>query len=821
MARCIPRESKITEEAEVNIAQDAAEKSKTNTKTYRSTRKSAEIFGLGKGITTSDSQITGSRLPSCQQVLRCFLYHQQRGASSRQTNFETAKIVLAQVSEFYKKANIPVISEIKASEKLIKLANDNAKLRAIPVSRRATAATQAKVKHMECELNKTFQIWPRNAAELIKIPEDRRFLESMMTDRSATFGSKDKLLADRIQRKESKIQKQEARREKVRLEAAETCTSYAVPLSSEGSSSENETSKRDTTYVPASSPSVTHMTTSSCHRRLRTGTPVFIPHDILKSPQLVALSTRMKISPAQQAAFVSTLIEETGGDASTVATSYATADKLRGKVGEKLASSSKEMWVPPKFSSLHWDSKIMSSLTYQKESEERLSVSIGTAHDTKLLGLPSYKPGTDRTTGDIISELTVDLLNSWNCANSIINMVFDTTASNTGHLSAACIAIQSRLQRALLWSACRHHVGEVILTHVFSDLRIEVLRSPDISLFSRFSDNYGSLPHQPLTQIDISQFSEMTQTLLRDWITETLHTLRSKVDLARDDYREFVELCIVFLGGTQSIAFKRPGAIHKARWMAKLLYAIKIILLQDHILQLPQGTVTTPQQLTRLRDFVLFATIIYSSWWMTCSSATDAPWNDLTLYKKLLAYDAVNATVSQSAIRALKRHLWYLTQEMIPLALFSEMVPKAERQALASRLLEVKPDEELASPCNRFGSGFGKPKFPENISESTSLADLAGSDSWFTLNLLCVNEQFFAENVEDWPLSPAYQSSVVNVGAFNVVNDSAERNVKLSSDFLSAARSERHYQNVLQMVEQDRKSTPNLRKRKLHYKDTS
>ena len=54
------------------------------------------------------------------------------------------------------------------------------------------------------------------------------------------------------------------------------------------------------------------------------------------------------------------------------------------------------------------------------------------------------------------------------------------------------------------------------------------------------------------------------------------------------------------------------------------------------------------------------------------------------------------------------------------------------------------------------------------------------------------------------------------ISAINVVNDAAERAVKLSSDFLSAARSESHYQNVLQVVEQDRKARPNLRKRKLY-----
>jgi hypothetical protein len=63
---------------------------------------------------------------------------------------------------------------------------------------------------------------------------------------------------------------------------------------------------------------------------------------------------------------------------------------------------------------------------------------------------------------------------------------------------------------------------------------------------------------------------------------------------------------------------------------------------------------------------------------------------------------------------------------------------------------------------------------------------------------------------------PHYQASKANVLAINVVNDCAERGVKLSSDFLSSAKNEEHYQNVLQVVEHDRKRQPNLRKRKLN-----
>ena len=48
--------------------------------------------------------------------------------------------------------------------------------------------------------------------------------------------------------------------------------------------------------------------------------------------------------------------------------------------------------------------------------------------------------------------------------------------------------------------------------------------------------------------------------------------------------RQFVELCILFLGSeVKSAKFKQPGAIHMARWMAKFLYRIRICLLEARI----------------------------------------------------------------------------------------------------------------------------------------------------------------------------------------------------------------------------------------------
>ena len=177
----------------------------------------------------------------------------------------------------------------------------------------------------------------------------------------------------------------------------------------------------------------------------------------------------------------------------------------------------------------------------------------------------------------------------------------------------------------------------------------------------------------------------------------------------------------------------------------------------------------------------------------------------MKLYKRLLQYEMIDRKIAHSAMRALNQHLWYLTAEIIPLSLFSESVPLVEHQALANALLGVKHADELQSPQNRYGAGWGKPRFPSiPITASTRLCDLVGVDSWFTIYL----------PVNDWETNAAYMASVDNIAAVNVVNDCAERGVKLSSDFIDTARSDEHFQNVLQVMEDDRKAAPNVRRKR-------
>jgi hypothetical protein len=273
----------------------------------KKTRHASAVFGLGNGITELDAKITGSRLPTSMQVLRCLMYHIKNGVHESRTRFQSAKIVLSKILPFYQKANIPMISKIKACEKLLKLIDENAKIRAIPIKRRSTAKCVAKVQKMEEKLSETFALWPADVEQLVKNTEDLQFLQSMKSDRAATFGSHDKVLSSKLKRREKRMILEQLRRER-------NSTMYESNTAVTGLANtdiDNKTEDSDDISVSeheSADDTVPSDTPRSHHRSARTGTQTFVPHDIVKRPKLVALATRLKMTPTQQAAYTAALI---------------------------------------------------------------------------------------------------------------------------------------------------------------------------------------------------------------------------------------------------------------------------------------------------------------------------------------------------------------------------------------------------------------------------------------------------------------------------------------------------------------------------------
>jgi hypothetical protein len=194
-------------------------------------------------------------------------------------------------------------------------------------------------------------------------------------------------------------------------------------------------------------------------------------------------------------------------------------------------------------------------------------------------------------------------------------------------------------------------------------LKCHVVSSPDIPLFKKFRKNWKN--------IDPGNFELSTNSVTVHWTEYEVNTLFDyyqfeilKKDL-RHDYRELVELSIIFLEGdkNKTLKIRPPGPMHQARWMARTLYSLKIALLSAQF-SLPQ------KDKLALLDVCSFIVMYYVKQWLKCTSAMKAPQQDLNFLKTIKAYDTVDEIISKAAIKKFCQHLWYLIDENSSLRTF-------------------------------------------------------------------------------------------------------------------------------------------------------
>ena len=139
-------------------------------------------------------------------------------------------------------------------------------------------------------------------------------------------------------------------------------------------------------------------------------------------------------------------------------------------------------FVPNSSLTIHWDGKMLPALM-SKESVDRLAVLVSGDGVMKLLGVPQLQNGT----GEAEATAVFNLIQEWDLADRINFMSFDTTASNTGVYSGACVLLEQKLGKNLVSLACRHHIMELIVAKVFDTL-MGPSSGPNIKLFQRFGD---------------------------------------------------------------------------------------------------------------------------------------------------------------------------------------------------------------------------------------------------------------------------------------------------------------------------------------------
>ena len=332
------------------------------------------------------------------------------------------------------------------------------------------------------------------------------------------------------------------------------------------------------------------------------------------------------------------------------------------------------------------------------------------------------------TTGRSQATATIDAVKAWKLEKTLLAMIFDTTLPNSYRINGFAKLIEEHFNKKLLWCACRHHTLERVLSSAYLIIFGEC-RSPNYELFRHFKKEVW--PKLSLTSDTTFRKTKIEEPVLKAKQAEVIIFLsgllnRKSRKIFRDDYRECCQLALQLLNAKhKNVQRHKPGAFYHARWMCTIFYTSmsKMFSFAD-LVEYEENYIAI------LSRFCKFTLLFYMKMWLSCTNTIDAPFNDLEFYKETLIYKKFDNDVAVAALETFNRHLWYLTEEMFPLSLFSDRVSDRNESKIAKLILKnIKENCEHDAFHNFFHNFFPL------LKPSTCLTDLAAPKSNNILNL--------------------------------------------------------------------------------------
>lgn len=315
--------------------------------------------------------------------------------------------------------------------------------------------------------------------------------------------------------------------------------------------------------------------------------------------------------------------------------------------------------MPPAFVTVHWDGKLLPALNVRDSKEERLPIVISYGDCEKIIAVPKLNNSTGKEQALAVHNALVD----WNIEDKVQFLCFDTTASNTGRFNGACVLLEQKLNRELFYLPCRHHIYELVLRSVFEAKISQTVNSPNIPLFQQFKENWKNINSNNIENGTKSIAKYLTTAEIKDLLI--FYKAKLQENAVRCDYRELIELSILFLDGDieKKLKVHPPGAMHQARWMSRSIYCLKIFLLRSQL------TLCNKEK-NALRFVCIFIVKLYVKAWINCNDVLRAPYQDLSFLQSLKNFETIDKSISTAAVNKFRRHLWYLCDDVAAFSFF-------------------------------------------------------------------------------------------------------------------------------------------------------
>ena len=179
--------------------------------------------------------------------------------------------------------------------------------------------------------------------------------------------------------------------------------------------------------------------------------------------------------------------------------------------------------------------------------------------------------------------------------------------------------------------------------------------------------------------------------------------------------------------------------------------------------------------------FILF---VYLESLFRSSSLFTAACDDLKPHQRLLKFGYIHKKLANVGLTVLRRHTWYLTQELVPVCLFNNNLPVDN--------LSIQ-----------------KPVLP-TIS-SKSVVDYIGPRSTTLFSILGISYKLLSD--PDWRQYPEYIKIKMTLKNLTPINESCERALALATKFNGhITRDEQQYQNLVLVIEAHRKKFSIMKK---------
>ena len=730
-----------------------------------------------------------SQLPTNGVVLRRIFYEMK---TNKSTLPKACSTVAEEVISFWIKANITTTAKPHIVTKLKSLHAEHTKL---SKHKQRRSANQLSLEaDFTTMLSQLFDVAHADWERRTTIPEDRQFLMDQRGARKMSMTTEDlnyrRSAAKYLKRK----QQEEQRRQRQSQEAESTDSTQsliATDLSSDDSSlsSDENPSLFEQEIVPSSS---SYITTPK--RRPSESCEPLPKRCIVDDPLFNAALDRTKTTTRQAMMIVTPALAAAGVDVTQISLSRSSLMEARNSARESLAANVRQNFKPAVPLVAHFDGKLLPDLDGIKR--DCMPVVVSGLDVEKLLGMPRLAEGT----GALMGQKVIEFVREWpGVEEHLAGLCFDTTSSNTGIHTGAITVIQQSFNRRLLFLACRHHMLEIIAAAVFDTFFVS--KGPEIALFGRLKNQWDFIDKSQFEPLDSDQDGEGCLSVPeKSWLASrrvaVVSNLRRHLQdvQPREDYRELARLTLRLLGEDTDVGtgYSAPGAYHRARWMAKGIYCLKIFGFRHQIH-------LTKHEMDSLRRICLFTVTIYTSFWFAAPATTSAPTNDLLMLQLIEDFMQVDKKIASIAEKKMRSHLWYLSEDLAALPLFGDDISDEEKQAIVEVLKKNPRPQDLRQLA------------PNQITKfkDLSVAQFVTRRSLNLFDSLHLKRGFLSASVETWNQLDDYKDACKTVRALKVINDCAERAVKLATDFNEVLTKDATQRNLLyQVVEHHRKLVP-------------